>query len=164
MAYIHACIHAYIIRSTADWLANKVLKKIVFSKASKGQQQQQHIIQQRVLDYTRKPNSNLWYRRCGVVSFLQYHKHREVLPPNFGSLLIQACEDSLTTSPTERFTQTGVAWVLRYVLIQQQEKEERDEAYEMIIRCGHLWNTEAKRSLTEKLSKSDPRKQHILSL
>jgi hypothetical protein len=80
----------------------------------------------------------------------------------FGEKLIEACQQSLLASPDdERFTQTGIAWLLRYMLVQT---EDRDAALEMIVRKGHYWNVEAKRSLIEKLNKTDPRRQQILTL
>lgn len=143
--------------SSADWFATKVLRKIVFSG--------DHKLVERVLNYTKiadTPDQNyLFVRRCGVVSFLFYERNRDKLPSNIANKLIEACERNLTTSPEERFTQTGVAWVLRYVLLQP---EEATVAMEMIIRNGHLWTTEAKKSLVEKLNKNDPRRNQILKL
>ena len=145
--------------STADWFAVRVLKHIVFFKNDKDNLDESLI--RRVLGYTTQKDSSLWHRRCGVIPFLDYHKHRSLLPEGFGSDLIAACEASLLISPQERFTQTGVAWVLRYVLLQ---KEERKDAFEMIQRHGEIWTTEAKKSLVEKLGKSDPMRTKILSL
>jgi hypothetical protein len=140
--------------SSADWFSNRVLSKIVFADNNP-------TLVQRVLDYARLPDASLWQRRCGVVSFLKYTKHRDKLPADFGSQLIEACNDSLLISPDERFTQTGIAWVLRYVLLEPAEKE---EALAMIRRHGSLWTTEAKKSLAEKLGKNDPRRKQILEL
>jgi hypothetical protein len=138
--------------SSADWFAVRVLQPIVLAG--------NFALTQRVLDYTRI-GRNLWHRRCGVVSFVHYYKHRSKLPTDIGSKLIAACEISLTTSPEERFTQTGVAWALRYALLENLDKQ---EAMDMIVRHGSLWNAEAKKSLAEKLNKADPRKKQILSL
>lgn len=145
--------------SSADWFAMKVLRKIVVSG--------DHELALRVLDYTQVQDTThhhnyLYVRRCGVVSFLNFEKHRDALPFDFARQLVNACEHSLLTSPTERFTQTGIAWVLRYVLL--LEKEERDIAVEMIVQHGSLWTMEAKKSLTEKLGKSDPTRKQILEL
>jgi 3-methyladenine DNA glycosylase AlkD len=142
--------------STADWLAGKVLSKIVFAPGG------EHV--RRVLDYSRKPNSNLWYRRCGVVSFLKYRKHRESLSKNikhFGHKLIRSCEACLLASPQERFTQSGVAWVMRYVLVEEQESA---EAMEMVVRNAKFWSADARKSLVEKMKESDPNRKKILSL
>lgn len=138
--------------SSADWFAVRVLQRIVLAG--------NHELVHRVLDFT-KTGQNLWHRRCGVVAFLHYYKHRDKLPKDISSRLIQACEQSLLASPEMRFTQTGIAWVLRYVLLEQ---DDRDEALEMIVRHERLWNTEAKRSMTEKMRKSDPRRKQILDL
>jgi len=143
--------------STADWFAMKVLRKVVYHHPCPHNER----LIQRVLDYTRRKDDSLWVRRCGVVAFLQYNKHRDVLPADFASRLIAACEFSLLASPHERFTQTGVAWVLRYVLL---EPTDRDEALAMIVRNGDKWTTEAKKSLTEKMHKGDPRRKQILEL
>lgn len=146
--------------SSADWFSNRVLSKIVFAENSNGENND-FALSNRVLGYSRLPEASLWQRRCGVVSFLKYDKHRTRLPENFGSQLIEACQDSLLLSPDERFTQTGIAWVLRYVLL---EATERDEALAMICRHGSVWTNEAKKSLAEKLSKSDKRRKQILDL
>lgn len=152
--------------SSADWFASKVLRKIALEAApihetsTRGQNE----MVQRILDYT-KQGTNLWYRRCGIVPFVQYYNHRTVLPDNIGSRLVQACEQSLLASPTERFTQTGVAWVLRYMLSRQTATAaERQAATTMILSHPSLWNTEAKKSLTEKLAKNDPLRNQILNL
>ena len=147
--------------STADWFAVRVLKHIVFFKNEETGGNFDESLIRRVLGYTQQQDSSLWHRRCGVIPFLDYHKHRSLLPEGFGSDLIKACEESLLISPQERFTQTGVAWVLRYVLLQ---KEERNEAFEMIQRHGEIWTTEAKKSLVEKLGKRDRMRTKILSL
>ena len=145
--------------SSADWFATKVLRKIVFSG--------DHSLVEQVLNLTTIPNNDeerhnyTYVRRCGVVSFLGYEKKRDKLPTKFGQRLIQACEQCLVISPEERFTQTGVAWVLRYVLLQSEESK---DALEMILRNGPLWNMEAKRSLVEKIPKNDRRRNQILTL
>lgn len=143
--------------SSADWFATKVLRRIVFSG--------DHELVQQVLDYTKLNNSdNIDYtfvRRCGVVSFLLYERNRDKLPPDFGSKLIEACERSLVVSPEQRFTQTGIAWVLRYALLQEMES---DQVMQMILRNSSLWSTEAKKSLVEKLNKNDPKRKAILEL
>ena len=56
----------------------------------------------------------------------------------------------LLASPDEWFTQTGVAFFLRYALL---VKVDKDEAYATIVRHGDLWTAEAKKSLVEKLPK-----------
>jgi len=187
--------------SSADWFAMRVLRKIVFSEYGNPT-----LIDQ-VLNFTTLQDTSeenyTFVRRCGVVSFLQYDKpaNRKQLPHDFGPKLIQACERSLLTSPDERFTQTGIAWVLRYVLLIHPTKQslksgktnnnnrkkkktadsdddddddndnindeiidEAKEAMEMIVRHGPLWTMEAKKSLVEKLSKNDPRRNQILKL
>ena len=153
--------------SSADWFASKVLRKISLEAdppTDDTTTQGENEMVQRILDYT-KQGTNLWYRRCGVVPFVQYYRHRAVLPDNIGSRLVQACEQSLLASPTERFTQTGVAWVLRYMLSRQTATEaERHAAATMILSHPSLWNTEAKKSLTEKLAKNDPLRTQILNL
>jgi hypothetical protein len=142
--------------STADWLATKALRRVVLAAGAEGN----HSITSRILDYAHH-GTNLWYRRCGIVSFVNYYQHRVKLPTDIGTRLILAAEYSLLTSPEERFTQTGIAWVLRYALL---ETEDRDAALAMILRHGNLWTTEAKKSLTEKLSKSAPMRTQILAL
>lgn len=166
--------------STADWFSNKVLSKMVFCGASrKGRgtskkragidQAIQHDIQRRVLGYASLPRASLWHRRCGIVAFLQYRKHRDILFPDFGRRLVEACEANLTTSPNERFTQTGIAWVLRYVLATSDDqhtpaKDERDLALDFVCRHGFVWTKEAKKSFCEKMAETDPRRQRIMSL
>jgi hypothetical protein len=142
--------------STADWLATKALRRLVLAAGAEGN----HSVAQRILDYAQH-GTNLWYRRCGIVSFVNYHKHRANLPSDIGVRLILAAEVSLMSSPEERFTQTGIAWVLRYALL---EPEDRDATLTMILRHGNFWTTEAKKSLTEKLSKSDPKRTQIMAL
>lgn len=138
--------------SSADWIAMKVLRKIVLEASA----EMSPLVVPRILDYTRQGTS-LWYRRCGIIPFCHYHKHRDVLPDDIGARVLQACEASLLASPAERFTQTGVAWVLRYRLSRETAtEEEREAAAAMIVAHGSLWTTEAKKSLTEKLAKSDP--------
>ncbi|CAB9516362.1 Protein prenyltransferase alpha subunit repeat [Seminavis robusta] len=140
--------------STADWFSNKVLGKIVFHD---------HVdnsLQQRVFDYAHLSQASLWQRRCGIVPFLQYHKHSDAMPPDFGAQLMGACEANLLTSPRERFTQTGIAWVLRYVLL--LPSQDGQLALDFICRHGAVWTTEAKKSFCEKLPKSDPRRKKIL--
>jgi hypothetical protein len=140
--------------SSADWFAMKVLRKLILLETTTTTDKED--IVQRILDYT-KHGTNIWYRRCGIVPFVQYYNHRDTLPQDIGLRIVQACETSLLASPTERFTQTGVAWVLRYVLSPQTAtKSERQAASAMVLKHGALWTTEAKKSLTEKLSQSDP--------
>jgi hypothetical protein len=152
--------------SSADWFAIKVLKKIVFSNGKRTDDNDDgSALPQRVLNYTTIANiegrNYLYVRRCGVVPFLDYGKHRDKLPPSFGSKLVDACEASLLASSEERFTQTGIAWVLRYILLEGKEK---DAAIKMIIRHGTLWTKEAKKSMVEKLPKNDSRRKKILEL
>ena len=144
--------------SSADWFAMKVLRKIVLEAPKDGSEQ----IVQRVLDYT-KHGTNLWYRRCGVVPFVQYYKNRDVLPNDMDERVIRACEQSLLASPNERFTQTGIAWVLRYMVSPETAtKQERKLAGDMILKHSDLWTKEARKSLTEKLTKTDPLARKIL--
>ena len=144
--------------SSADWFAMKVLRKI----ALEAPEDQSEEIVQRVLDYT-KNGTNLWYRRCGVVPFVQYYKNRDVLPNDMDKRVIHACEESLLASPNERFTQTGIAWVLRYMVSPETAtKQERKLAGDMILKHSDLWTKEARKSLTEKLTKTDPLARKIL--
>jgi len=138
--------------STADWFATKVLRPIVYSG--------DHDLALKVLDFSHN-GCSLWHRRCGIVPFILYQKHRDTLPPDIGPRLVEAVEKCLLASPYERFTQTGCAWVLRYVLLQEQE---RKDAVAMIERNAVLWNAEAKNSLVEKLDKNDPLRSRILGL
>jgi DNA alkylation repair enzyme len=147
--------------SSSDWFSNKVLSKIVFYKDDNDNTDRHYLLQHRVLDYTRQPQASLWQRRCGIVSFLHYHKHPKVLPHDFGAQLIQASQDNLLASPNERFTQTGIAWVLRYVLL-LDDKQDADLALDFICRHGLLWTMEAKKSFCEKLSQSDARRTKIM--
>jgi hypothetical protein len=64
---------------------------------------------------------------------------------------MNAAEHCLLASPQERFTQTGCAWMLRYALTQ---KDDADLAIQIIARHSHLWTTEAKKSMVEKLPSS----------
>lgn len=108
---------------------------------------------------TRK--TNLWHRRNAVVPFVHYYKNRDKLPTDIGARIVQACEQSLLLAPDERFCQTGIAWILCNVLM---EPFDRDVALAMVLKHGSLWTTEAKKSLTEKMSKTDPRKKQSMSL
>ena len=139
--------------SSTDWFANKVLRPLVFQAEP---EHFRHELVYRVLNYAQTGN-NIWYRRCAVIPFILYYKDRDVLPAHFVTKYIEACETSLLTSPSERFTQTGIAWALRYVVTAPKygTQGERQEAMEMILRHGPLWTAEAKKSITEKLSKND---------
>jgi DNA alkylation repair enzyme len=141
---------------TADGVATKVLQRLVLTAGSEGN----HSVAMRNLNFSRH-GTNFWYRRCGIVSFVNYYKHRSKLPADIGTRLIQAAEYSLLASPEERFTQTGIAWVLRFALL---EPEDRNATLAMIVRHGDLWTVEAKKSLMEKLHKSDPKRTQILAL
>lgn len=138
--------------STTDWFCCKVL-------ASIWQNSGDHALALQILGFATIPSNGVFHRRMGVVPFVDWFKFRDRLPHDFGLRLVDACEANLCASPEERFTQTGVAWVLRYVLIQPTE---RDHAAAMIFRQGNLWSKEAKRSLAEKLPASDTRRKKIL--
>jgi len=133
--------------STADWFALKVLESMW--RYGEGN----HELARQILNAARAPSNGLWHRRASIVAFVNWHKYRDKLPANFGKELVDACEANLLVSPSERFTQTGVAWVLRYVLL---DPEERDYAFQVVCKHRDLWNTEAKKSLFEKLPKSHP--------
>ena len=141
---------------TADFFAHHVLRRIAYSSTSSDS----HPMTLQILQFA-ETGSNLWHRRCGIVTFVDYYKHLDQLPTHFGSLLIKAVESCLLASPQERFTQTGCAWVLRYILLQ---KEDRDRAYDLVCRHGKVWTGEAKKSLVERLSTKDPWRKHILAL
>ena len=113
-----------------------------------------------ILRFAVEPSNGLWHRRMGVVPFLDWYKHRLRLPLDFGHRLVDACEANLLASPHERFTQTGIAWVLRYTLVQP----EKDYAASMVYRHGGLWTKEAKKSLVEKLPTSSAMRNKILKL
>ena len=134
--------------STCDWLAMRVMKPLALADAD---------LAKRILSMTRT-GGTVWHRRCGLISFVQYDKQKW---PTDDLPFLQAAEDMLLASPDERFTQTGVAWFLRYALL---VKDDKDEAYAMIVRHGDLWTTEAKKSLVEKLPKSNPWRGRILTL
>jgi len=153
--------------STADWFALKVLQKIVFCDKDDGEQQKQEL-QKHVMGYASRSDASLWQRRCGIVTFLQYPKYQNTDTDDdddvLGRQLVEACEANLLLSPQERFTQTGIAWVLRYVLAESREKDTSQLALNFIFRHGSVWTTEAKKSFCEKLSPSDPRRKRILNL
>jgi len=138
--------------SSADWFAMRVLKKITLAGKDN--------LTLRILGYAEN-GTNIWYRRCGLVSFIGYEKKRSELPPDIGQRLVTAVEKCLLASPDERFCQTGCAWLARYILTQKDEKE---ECLKMILRNGSLWTREAKKSLVEKLGKSDSIRNLILGL
>lgn len=168
--------------STIDWFSIRVLQKIIYNsndtKVQQNQQESSHSgsnndgnndkshIAYRVLNFTNNATTSLWHRRCGVVPFVQYTnpKNRMKLPIDFPVDLIDACERSLLISPTERFTQTAIAWVLRYTLANSHETNYQKYAFDMIVRHGPLWTKEAKKSFTEKLKPNDPIRTAILSL
>ncbi len=54
---------------------------------------------------------NLWRRRASVVAFVNLAKHGEDHFPGFTDLLLESCQVLITSS--ERFAQTGAAWVIR---------------------------------------------------
>ena len=103
--------------STADWFALKVLETMW--RHGDGN----HDLARQILSFANVPTNGLWHRRMSVVAFVNWHKHRDKLPATFGVELVGACEANLLASPNERFTQTGVAWVLRYVLLQENERD-----------------------------------------
>lgn len=140
--------------STADWFALKILETMWRHGGGN------HDLARQILSSAHVPANGLWHRRTSVVAFVNWHKHRDKLPANFGIELVDACEANLLASPNERFTQTGVAWVLRYVLLQVNE---RDYAASVIRKHKDLWTPEAKKSLVEKLPKTHPIRVELLS-
>jgi len=140
---------------TSDFFAHHVLRRIAYAPSNSN-----HNLSLRILHFA-ETGSTLWHRRCGIVTFVDYYKHLNQLPNNFGCLLIRAVESCLLASPRERFTQTGCAWVLRFSLLQHGD---RDIAYNLIQKHSKLWTGEAKRSLVERLSRKDPWRKTILAL
>jgi hypothetical protein len=149
--------------STSDWFAIRILQRMAYGgsgASSNSSSSDNYELAMKIVNFSRQ-GTTLWYRRCGIVPFVNYYKHRDKLPPNFGSTLIDAAEQCLLASPQERFTQTGCAWMLRYALLQ---KEDADYAFQIVTRHAQLWNTEAKKSMTEKLPPRNKLRQKILML
>jgi hypothetical protein len=152
--------------STADWFAVRVLQKIAYGIVGGGKSavndtsSNNHELALKIVNFARD-GTTLWYRRCGIVTFVNYYNNRDKLPPNFASTLMNAAEQCLLASPEERFTQTGCAWMLRYALTQ---KDDADLAMQIITRHSHLWTTEAKKSMVEKLPSSHKLRKQILLL
>ena len=145
--------------STADWFAMRILRRIAYANDSDGNVNADYELTMKIVNFA-KDGTTLWYRRCGIVPFVDYYKNRDKLPPNFGKIIVDAVEHCLIASPGERFTQTGCAWVLRYALTQEDDTE---YALEMITKHAKTWNTEAKKSMTEKLPTKDPVRKRIMS-
>lgn len=152
--------------STSDWFAVRVLQKMAYGTSGCGRSavnhtpNNNHELALKIVNFARD-GTTLWYRRCGIVTFVNYYKHRDKLPPNFASTLMNAAEHCLLASPQERFTQTGCAWMLRYALTQ---KDDADLAIQIITRHSHLWTTEAKKSMVEKMPSSHKLRKQILLL
>jgi len=137
--------------ATADGFSGHVLRRIAY---------RDNELAKTITNFS-KDGTTLWYRRCGIVPFVAYFKHRDKLPPNFGTIIIDAVEHCLNASPQERFTQTGCAWLLRYAILQ---KEDREYALKVITKHSLVWNLEAKKSISEKLAPNDPLRKQIMSL
>jgi len=152
--------------STSDWFALRILQRIAYGTITCGRSvvnptsSNNHELALKIVNFS-KDGTTLWYRRCGIVPFVHYYKHRNKLPPHFASTLINAAEHCLLASPQERFTQTGCAWMLRYALTQ---KDDADLAFQIITRHSHLWTTEAKKSMVEKLPTTHKLRKQILLL
>jgi hypothetical protein len=145
----------------------------------------------RILQFATAKNNtrtSIWHRRCGIVPFVLHTNNnsnktkaakanQRCLPTDFTIQLIEACEQNIIRTPQERFTQTGIAWVLRYVLASTSTSKKlthedststttspRQVALNMILRYPSIWTTEAKKSFVEKLNVNDPIRRTILSL
>ena len=140
--------------ATSDALSMRVLKKLALSSGDDSK------LTLHVLEYATKGHT-LWHRRCGLIPFLTYRNHLETLPDDIGVRLVDATEQCLQLSPTERFTQTGCAWLLRYILLEGAHCE---YALQMIARNGSLWTKEARKSIVKRLDSNDPRRKQILDL
>mmetsp|Transcript_35203 Transcript_35203/g.45394 ORF Transcript_35203/g.45394 Transcript_35203/m.45394 type:complete len:312 (+) Transcript_35203:126-1061(+) len=150
--------------STTDWFSIRVLQPIVLSNCEEEEEEgdEQNVID-KILSFNEK-GKTVWHRRCGLITFVNYYKHREKLPSDIGFKIIHNIDINMSKSPSERFTQTGCAWVLRYCLIQKgDQKEEKQMAMKVIMKYKDIWTNEAKKSFCEKLSKTDPFRQKILS-
>ena len=139
--------------ATSDALSMRVLKKIALASGDSK-------LTLHVLDYATNGHT-LWHRRCGLIPFLTYRNHLDTLPDDIGVRLVDATERCLQLSPTERFTQTGCAWLLRYILLENGHCE---YALQMIVRNGPLWTKEALKSIVKRLNSNDPRRKQILDL
>ena len=141
--------------STTDWFSLKVLETMWRNG--------DHALAREILAPAHVSSNSLWHRRASVVAFVNWYKYRDCLPATFAQELVDACEQNLLASPDERFTQTGVSWVLRYILV-QTEKDERTYAADMVYRHSALWTREAKKSLVEKMPKASAMRTKILKL
>jgi DNA alkylation repair enzyme len=124
--------------STSDWFSIRVLQPIAYYDCNSDEHHEHdhmnhnlssYPLASRILQWSNKKHTTVWHRRCGIVPFVHHttkvvasqnkNKNKAMkryLPIEFTIQLINACEQNLLSSPLERFTQTGIAWVLRYVL------------------------------------------------
>lgn len=63
---------------------------------------------------------NLWRRRAAVVSFVNLAKHGDANFTGFADLVLDACGQLVKSS--ERFAQTGAAWVLRELSLVESDR------------------------------------------
>ena len=142
--------------ATSDALSMRILKKIAL-------QSENLELTYRILDYS-TTGKTIWHRRCGLIPFLTYRNHlSDTLPNDFSIKLVNSIEESMQLSPDERFTQTACAWLLRYIILEENQ-EHCDYALQMIIRNRALWTGEAKRSIVKRLETVDPRRKQILGM
>ncbi len=87
--------------STCDWFCVKVLGPLVVREGQP--------CATAIAAWSRA--DNLWRRRAAVVSFVNLAKHGDANFTRFTDLVLGACTELVKSS--ERFAQTGAAWVLR---------------------------------------------------
>lgn len=119
--------------STADWMSIKVLGPFIMTKSAGTERA--HAARQ-LLAWSALPasSSSVWKRRAGHVTFVNYICHRgksntkgradkgdALLYEGFLSDLISACQHALLCS-SERFSNTGAGWVLRYTILVKREE------------------------------------------
>ena len=142
--------------AVADALATKVLRKMWKHNPE---------LAPKILSWAHDKGASLWHRRCGIVAFASFWKDQTFVDEDFGVSIVDACEINLLAAPSERFAQTGTAWVTRYALACDDDRV-RQHAIDMVKRRGNLWNGEAKRSLVEQLTTTSSKAlaREILSL
>lgn len=142
--------------AVADALATKVLRKMWKHNPE---------LAPKILSWAHDKGASLWHRRCGIVAFASFWKDQTFVDEDFGVSIVDACESNLLAAPSERFAQTGTAWVTRYALACDDDRV-RQHAIDMVKRRGNLWNGEAKRSLVEQLTTTSSKAlaREILSL
>jgi hypothetical protein len=133
--------------STADDFALRVLQPIAYDQENDDPNSttgtgsnilSSYPLADRILQFATAKNdmtTTIWHRRCGIVPFVNHihgyaifktkkkamKSNLRYLPKEFTFKLIDACEQNLLRTPNERFTKTGIASVLRFVLASSSE-------------------------------------------